>query len=65
MTKIIDLRFDAMRLLPDQLDAAIKAQREMRQNLVYDGYKIISKFRLGLTSTEDCDRLDRILEDLR
>ena len=62
--KILELKFDHKRLLSKQLDAALKAQREMRKNLVKEGYGIIERFRKGYTSLDECDRLDEILEDL-
>jgi len=62
--KVLEFHFQHRKLLAPQIDAAIKAQREMRMNLVKEGYGIIERFRKGFTSLDECDRLDEILEDL-
>lgn len=64
MTKIIELSFDHQHLLPEQIDAALKARREMRLNLVKEGYGLVERIRRGFVNENECDRLDEILEDL-
>lgn len=62
--KVLEFHFQHRKLLSSQLDAAIKAQREMRLNLVKEGYEIVERVRRGFISSREYDRLDEILEDL-
>lgn len=62
--KVLEFHFQHRKLLSSQLDAAIKAQREMRLNLVKEGRVYVERIRRGFVNEKDCDRLDEILEDL-